>query len=337
MRVLLTGGAGYIGSVLSRMLLEEGFKVTVLDRFFFGRDTLKGVEGRARLVRGDVRRVGAAALRGVDAIIDLAALSNDPVGEFAPDLTLAINYRARVRLAKLAKKSGVERYLLPSSCSVYGFRKVPVSERTRVHPLTTYAKANVLWEKAVLPLAGRRFCVTAFRQASVYGVSPRMRFDIAFNNMVLQVYKGEKLPIMRDGTQQRPIIHIKDTSRAFISVLEADPETVNGEIFNSGSNDQNFRIFELAKTAARSTGAPFHYRWYGSPDFRSYWVNFDKIRKTLGFRPKFTPRDGAKEIHQALSRAEIADEPRTITLDWYKRLEEMQRTVRAVELDGRIL
>lgn len=337
MRVLVTGGAGYIGSVLTGMLLDKGFEVTVLDRFFFGRQSIEEYQDRIRVIQDDIRWVDPAELRGIDAVIDMAALSNDPVGELDPKITLAINHKARVRIAKIAKKKGAQRYVLASSCSVYGFQKAVATEATPVHPLTTYATANVLWENDTLPLAGPKFCVTALRQSSVYGFSKRMRFDIAYNNMVLSVFKGKKLPIMRDGTQRRPIIHIKDTCRAFLAVLEADPGLVNRVTFNSGSNDQNFQIFELAKLASKSVGAPLRFRWYGSPDFRSYRVNFDKIRRTLGFKPKFTPKEGAREIFEGLENGTIKDDERTVTIQWYKKLREMQETLRDVEIGGKLL
>ena len=337
MRVLVTGGAGYVGSVLTRMLLDEGFDVTILDRFFFGKESLEEISDQIRLVKGDTRWVDSSIMRGVDAVIDMAALSNDPVGELNPEMTLDINYRARVRMSKFARKRGVRRYLLASSASVYGLKNRVCTEKTRVHPLTTYAKANALWEAGALPLANKKFCVTALRQSSVYGISKRMRFDIAFNNMVLSVFKGGKLPIMRDGTQVRPIIHIKDTCRAFISVLKAEPDLVNGQVFNAGSNDQNYQIFELARMASKSVGAPFRYKWYGSPDFRSYTVNFDKIRTTLGFKPKFTPTDGAREVFNGLKKGVIASDEKTVTIQWYKRLQEYQQVVHDVELRGRIL
>jgi nucleoside-diphosphate-sugar epimerase len=337
MRVLLTGGAGYIGTVLTPMLLDEGYDVTVFDRFFFGTEGLREVEDRVRLIKGDIRWADPSILRGIDAVIDMAALSNDPVGELDPKTTLEINHRARVRMARMAKRRGVSRYLLASSASVYGLKKEVCAETTRTHPLTTYAKANVLWERDALPLADKKFCVTALRQSSVYGVSKRMRFDIAYNNMVLSVFRGQKLPIMRDGSQCRPIIHIKDTSRAFITVLGADPELVNGEVFNSGSNDQNYRILDLARMAAKSVGAPFRFEWYGSPDFRSYRIGFDKIRSVLKFKPRFTPEDGAREVYKALKNGSLVPDEKTVTIQWYKRLAEFQKIVHDVELKGRIL
>ena len=338
MRVLVTGGAGYIGSTLLRLLLEKGYDVVCLDRFFFGYDSIKDVEDQIKVVKDDVRWFDPSILNGVDAVFDLAALSNDPSGELDPQKTLDINYKGRVRVAKLSKKHGVKRYVLASSCSVYGFQEGILTEQSGVNPLTTYAKANVLAEKEVLPLADDSFVVTVLRQATVYGFSYRMRFDLAINGMVLSLFKNGKLRIMRDGTQWRPFVHVKDTSRAFIEVMEADKEVVNGQIFNVGSNDQNFQIFDLAKLVAESCGLPFVYEWYGSPDKRSYRVSFDKIAKVLGFKPKYTPREGAREIFDALRDGRLSgDDLRTITVKWYKHLLEMQKFIRDVEIDGVLL
>ena len=338
MRVLVTGGAGYIGSTLLRLLLEKGYDVVCLDRFFFGYDSIKDVEDQIKVVKDDVRWFDPGILNGVDAVFDLAALSNDPSGELDPQKTLDINYKGRVRVAKLSKKHRVKRYVLASSCSVYGFQEGILTEQSGVNPLTTYAKANVLAEREVLPLADNSFVVTVLRQATVYGFSYRMRFDLAINGMVLSLFKNGKLRIMRDGTQWRPFVHVKDTSRAFIEVMEADKEVVNGQIFNVGGNDQNFQIFDLAKLVAESCGLPFVYEWYGSPDKRSYRVSFDKIAKVLGFKPKYTPREGAREIFDALRDGRLSgDDLRTITVKWYKHLLEMQKFIRDVEIDGVLL
>jgi len=338
MRVLVTGGAGYIGSTLLRLLLEKGYDVVCLDRFFFGYDSIKDVEDQIKVVKDDVRWFDPSILNGVDAVFDLAALSNDPAGELDPQKTLDINYKGRVRVAKLSKKHGVKRYVLASSCSVYGFQEGILTEQSSVNPLTTYAKANVLAEKDVLPLADDSFVVTVLRQATVYGFSYRMRFDLAINGMTLSLFKNGKLRIMRDGTQWRPFVHVKDTSRTFIEVMEADKEVVNGQIFNVGSNDQNYQIFDLAKLVAESCGLPFIYEWYGSPDKRSYRVSFDKIAKVLGFKPKYTPREGAREIFDALRDGRLnGDDLRTITVKWYKHLLEMRKFIRDVEINGVLL
>ncbi|MCW4044471.1 MAG: NAD(P)-dependent oxidoreductase [Candidatus Bathyarchaeota archaeon] len=338
MKIVVTGGAGYIGSVLSKLLVEKGYDVACLDRFFFGLDPVKEIADKIKLIKDDIRWFKPSILRGVDAVFDLASLSNDPSGELDPQKTLEINYRGRVRVAKLSKKYGVSRYVLASTCSVYGFQEGILTEESGLNPLTTYAKANVLAEKEILPLADKHFTATALRQATVYGFSNRMRFDLAINGMVLGFFKNGKIPIMRDGKQWRPFVHVKDTSNAFIRVLESDKELVNGQIFNSGSNEQNLQIFDLASFVAESIDLPFNYEWYGSTDTRSYRVSFDKIKRTLGFTPQFTPKHGAKEVFSALKEGAVsADDPRTITVKWYKHLLEMHALIKNVESKGIIL
>jgi nucleoside-diphosphate-sugar epimerase len=338
MRVLVTGGAGYIGSILSRALLEKGYDVTCLDRLFFGDDSIEEIAQRITLVKEDIRWFEPRILKGVDAVFDLASLSNDPSGELDPQKTLEINHKGRARVAALARKHGVRKYVLASTCSVYGFQKGMLTEESSLNPLTTYAKANVLAEKEVLPLADRAFSVTALRQATVYGFSPRMRFDLAINGMVLGFFKNGKIPIMRDGKQWRPFVHVRDTSNAFIKVLESDSELVSGQIFNVGCNDQNVRIFDLARLVADSIDLPFNYEWYGSPDTRSYRVSFDKIKKTLSYKPSYTPKEGSKEVFQALKEGRLnADDPKTITVKWYHHLLEMHAFLKDVEINGALL
>jgi len=339
MKVLVTGGGGYIGSILVQMLLEKGYKVKCLDRFFFGMETLSDVLGDPNLeiVKDDIRWFDPNILRDVDAVMDLAALSNDPAGELDPRKTMEINYKGRVRVATLSKKYQVERYILASSCSVYGFQDGVVDERSPINPLTTYAKANALAEEETLPLADDSFSVTVLRQATVYGLSPRMRFDLAINGMVLGFYKHGKIPIMRDGTQWRPFVHIRDTAGAFIKVLESERDLVNKEVFNVGSNEQNYQIKPLAELIAEAIGLPFNFEWYGSPDNRSYRVDFSKIRDVLGFKPKYTPKEGAREIYDALVEGRVEDSIKTRTVDWYKFLIEAQKIVKEVELRGVIL
>jgi len=338
MKVLVTGGAGYIGSVLSRILLEKGYKVTCLDRLFFGLEPIKEIADKIHLVKDDIRWFNPEILRGIDAVFDLASLSNDPSGELEPQKTLEINYKGRVRVARLSKKYGVSKYVLASTCSVYGFQEEILTEKSPPNPLTTYARANMLAEKEILKLADKSFTTTALRQATVYGLSPRMRFDLAINGMTLGFYENGKIPIMRDGKQWRPFIHVKDTSDAFINVLEADPELVNGQVFNAGSNEQNVQIFNLAKLIAESINLSFNYEWYGSPDKRSYRVSFDKIKEILNFKPEYTPKRGAKEMFDALKDDRVSGEdPRTITVKWYKHLLETQTLIKSVEINGVVL
>jgi nucleoside-diphosphate-sugar epimerase len=338
MKILVTGGAGYIGSILSRILLEKGHDLTILDRLYFGIDPLKDITERITLIKDDVRWFNPEVLKGIDAVLDLASLSNDPCGELDPQKTLEINYRGRVRVANLSKKYGVTRYVLASSCSVYGFQDGILTEESTVNPLTTYAKASANAEKEVLPLADKDFSVTVLRQATVYGYSHRMRFDLAVNGMVLGFYKNGQIPIMRDGKQWRPFVHVKDTSNAFAKVLESDEELVNGQIFNVSSNDQNVQIFDLAQLVAEAINLPFKYEWYGDPDTRSYRVSFDKIKEKLNYRTSYTPREGAKEVFDALKTGILkVDDPRTITVKWYKSLIESPSLAKSVEMNGAIL
>ncbi len=323
MKVFVTGAGGYIGSVLVPMLLESGHEVVAVDRFLFGREVLpEGAEGLT-VVEEDVRRLEPVHLEGADAVVDLAALSNDPAGELDPEKTWEVNHRARVRVAGMAKQRGVRRYILPSSCSVYGYQDGLLDESSGVNPLTTYAKANFRAERDVLPMADGRFCVVVIRQATVYGYSPRMRFDLAINGMVRGFFRNGRIPILRDGTQWRPFVHVRDTCRAMLTLLEAPEELVNGEVFNVGSDDQNVQIMPLARRVAEALGVPFEYEWYGLPDHRSYRVSFRKIAERLGYRTSHTVEDGAREVYQALQEGRVdPDDPRTITVGWYKHLME---------------
>ncbi|HKZ94906.1 MAG TPA: SDR family oxidoreductase [Candidatus Bathyarchaeia archaeon] len=338
MKILITGGAGYIGSILCKLLLEKGYNITCLDRLFFGYDPINDIVDKITLIKDDIRWFKPETLKGIDAVLDLASLSNDPTGELDPQKTLEINHKGRVRVAQLSKKHGVRTYILASTCSIYGFQEDLITEESAPNPLTTYAKANLMAEKEILPLADRDFTVTALRQATVYGASGRMRFDLAINGMVLGFFKNGKIPIMRDGKQWRPFIHVKDTSNAFIKALESDPELVNGQIFNTGSNEQNIQIFDLAKLVAEAINMPFNYEWYGSPDNRSYKVSYNKIQKTLNFKPNHTLNQGAKEVFDALKEGKLnPDDPKTITVKWYKHLLEMHAFLKNTEINGALL
>lgn len=336
--VVVTGGAGYIGSTLVRMLLEKGYQVRVVDRFFFGEKSLEELKGKIEIVKDDIRTVRQEVFEGVYAVMDLAALSNDPAGELDPQKTLDINYLGRVRVALLAKRARVARYILASSCSIYGLQGGDLTEESLPNPLTTYAEANYLAEQAVLRFSSDKFVVTALRQATVYGFSYRMRFDLAINGMTGALFTYGKIKILRDGSQWRPFVHVRDTSKAFIMVMEAEKEKVNGETFNVGSNDQNIQIFELAKRVAEAAGRPFEYEWYGDPDKRSYRVRFDKIAKILGYKPDYTIEDGVKEVWKALETGRLSwDDPTTRTVNWYRSLLEWKERLDDVSWHGQIL
>ena len=337
MRVLVTGAGGYIGTVLTPMLLEAGYEVRAVDRFFFGRDLLSPHQ-RLEITVEDSRRLSPECFEGVDAVIDLVAISNDPSGELFRDATLAINHGSRVRSARLAKEAGARRYILPSSCSIYGFQEdgVIADETSPPKPLTTYARANEMAERGTLALADEGFCVVVLRQATVFGLSPRMRFDLAINGMTYGAWKTGKLPLMRDGTQWRPMIHVRDTARAQMFMLEAGAARVNGEIFNVGSQEDTWQIGPLAELVASCVPNKTEIEWYGDPDRRSYRVSFDKI-EALGYGTALTAADGVAEICEALQAGSVDRTPETITLDWYKELVWWHRRIRDVEMYGGIV
>lgn len=322
MQILVTGGAGYIGSVLIRHLLNKGYKVKCLDRFFFGKESLADISANSgvELIEDDIRWFDPSLLNGVDAVIDLAALSNDPSGELDPQMTLDINHKGRARVAKLCKKHGVKQYILASSCSIYGFRDEVAHETTSVKPLTTYAKANFMAENDVLSLADSKFAVTALRFATVYGLSQRMRFDLALNGMTLGLFKNKKIPLMRDGKQWRPFIHIYDVARAYSAVIESPHDVINGQIFNVGSDKQNCQLSDLAKIVGDSIDSAYEIEWYGSVDHRSYRVSFKKFHDVLKFDALYSPKEAATEIYNALKDGKLTDSPKTYTVNWYKHL-----------------
>lgn len=336
-RILVTGAGGYIGTTLVPLLLERGNDVVAVDRFFFGRELLPQ-HPNLEVVQADSRRLDPALFDGVDAVVDLVAISNDPSGELFQDATWSINHESRVRTAELAKSAGASRYILPSSCSIYGFQDAHTiaDETSPTNPLTTYAKANEKAEQGVLPLADDDFVVVVLRQATVYGYSPRMRFDLAINGMTYGAWSTGKLPLMRDGSQWRPMVHVRDTASAQIFMLDADPALVSGQIFNVGSERNCYQLRPLAEEVADALDGDVVIEWYGDPDHRSYRVAFDKI-EALGWRADYTAADGVREIAAALESGELEKTPQTITLEWYKQLDEWHKRIKALELHGGML
>jgi nucleoside-diphosphate-sugar epimerase len=322
MKVLVTGGAGYLGSCLVPLLLEGGHEVTVIDRFFFGPEPLAACSGNPRLtlIRDDLRWCDGRLFEGQEAVVDAAALSNDPAGAIDPWRTREINYLGRVRTARLAREAGARRYLLTSSCSIYGFRDTILDEETTPDPLTEYARANWLAEQDTLPLASDTFCPTAVRFATLYGLAPRMRFDLAINGMALGGVRDRRIPVMKDGTQWRPFLHVRDAARAIVELLTEAPSRIRGRIYNIGSDEQNFQIRPLAEIVASHLSLPPSVEWYGDPDLRSYRVSFARARDELGFVPQLTPGAAAREIERAVRDGSVDTGPRTRTVEWYRHL-----------------
>jgi len=274
-------------------------------------------------------------------VIDLVAVSNDPSGEIFAEATWQINHVSRVRTANIAKQMGVKRYILPSSCSIYGFQEGKVSEISSTNPLTVYAKANEKAEQGVLPLAGEGFCVTVMRQATVFGYGPRMRFDLAINGMTYGAYTNKKLPLMRDGKQYRPMVHVQDTTDVMCLLLRAETSKINGEIFNIGSEENNYQLGPLgekvAKTVSKCIGKNIEIEWYGDPDPRSYSVSFEKIESTLNWKAQWNAEKGSNEIVEKLQSGELEKTNKTITLTWYQDLMKWHKIIKDAEKYGGIL
>jgi nucleoside-diphosphate-sugar epimerase len=307
MRILVTGDKGYIGTVLVPMLISAGHEVVGLDSDLYARCTFGDSLPDNPSIRKDLRDVEAKDVEGFDAVMHLAALSNDPLGNLNPNLTYDINHHASVRLAKLAKQVGVPRYIFSSSCSTYGAAEGDqmLTEEAKFNPVTPYGESKVFVEKEVAQLADDNFSPTFLRNATAYGVSPRMRFDIVLNNLVAWAFSTGKVLIKSDGTPWRPIVHIEDISRAFIAVLNAPREVIHNQAFNVGRNDQNYMIREIADIVKQTVpGCEIEYAQDAGPDKRSYRVDFSKIAKMLPeFQPQWDARKGAQELYEAYRKA----------------------------------
>jgi nucleoside-diphosphate-sugar epimerase len=309
MRVLVTGHLGYIGTVLTPMLTKEGHEVVGLDSDLYQRCTFGAEAPQVREILKDIRDVVPGDLEGFDAVMHLAALSNDPLGNINPDLTYQINHVASVRLAELAKQVGVPRFLFSSSCSTYGAAAGDemLTEEAAFNPVTPYGHSKVLVEQDVAKLADDHFSPTFLRNATAYGVSPRLRFDIVLNNLVAWAYSMGRVLIKSDGTPWRPIIHIEDISRAFIAALNAPREVIHNQAFNVGRNDQNYRIRDLADIVKETVpGSQIEYAQDAGPDKRTYRVDFSKIARMLPeFKPEWDARKGAVELYEAYCKSDL--------------------------------
>jgi nucleoside-diphosphate-sugar epimerase len=305
MRVLITGHNGYIGSVLAPMVRAAGHDVVGLDTFLFEGGTFGPDGSQVEALRMDLRDAQVADLRGFDAVMHLAALSNDPVGDVNPQCTYDINHHGSVRLALLAKEAGVPRFIFASSCSLYGLAgDEMLTEEAAFNPITPYGVSKVLFERDVAKLADDHFSPTFLRNSTAYGVSPRLRADVVVNNLVALAFTTGEVLIQSDGTPWRPLVHIEDIARAFLAVLHAPRELVHNQAFNVGRSEENYRVRDLGELVeAVVPGSKVRYAEGGGPDPRCYKVDCGKLMRTLPeYQPQWTVRRGMEQLRDAFER-----------------------------------
>jgi nucleoside-diphosphate-sugar epimerase len=337
MKILVTGTEGYIGTRLAPWLLARGHAVTGLDSGLYRDGTLYldpvGLPEAAHTVYKDLRTVTAADFAGFDAVIHLAELSNDPLGANRPEVTYRINHEGSLGIARAAREAGVKRFVYASSCSVYGLGSGEfLDETSPVNPQTAYAHCKVRVERDVGAMAADDFCVVFLRNATAYGPSPRMRFDIVLNDLCALAWTKQRIAMTSDGSPWRPIVHVEDICEAMRCAVEAPATAVNGEVFNVGSTAENFRVREIAALVAEafpgcevSAGPP-------SADNRSYRVNFDKAATRLpGFETRWTARRGAQELHELFTRIEFSERDHAFRA--FTRLKQLQHLQRTKQID----
>ncbi|MHC5074183.1 MAG: NAD-dependent epimerase/dehydratase family protein [Planctomycetota bacterium] len=332
MKVLVTGSHGYIGTVLVPMLMKKGYEVVGLDTDYYERCTFSGSVPDVETIYKDVRDVEKHDIEGFDAIIHLAGLSNDPLGNYRPELTEDINEKASVRLAQIGKAVGVKRFLFASSCSNYGAAGDHfLTEEASFNPVTPYGGSKVKVEQALEKMADKDFSPIYIRASTAYGVSPRLRFDLVTNNLTAWAFTTGRVYLKSDGSPWRPIVHIEDISRAYIAALQAPPELIHNEAFNIGTTTENYQIREIADMVKEVVpGCEIDFALDAGPDKRCYRVDCNKIARVLhDFKPQWTLRRGIEQLYETYKKAGLTLEefegPRYMRIAHIKHLVDEQQ------------
>ncbi len=336
MKVLVTGTEGYLGCLLAPELLRDGHDVLAVDTGFYKAGWLyNGVDATAHTLVRDIRHLTVDDLEGVDAIVHMAELSNDPLGQLSPTITYEINHAGSVHLATLAKQAGVSRFVYMSSCSVYGVAEGEVDETSPVNPQTAYADCKTLVERDLLAMADDSFSPTFMRNATAFGASPRMRFDIVLNNLSGLAWTEKKIAMVSDGSPWRPLVHAMDIGQAIRRVLDAPRDLVHGEIFNVGSSEQNYRVRDIAEIVSDVfPGCELSFG-QSSGDNRSYKVSFEKINNKLpGFACEWNAERGARQLHDVFSSINMDVE--TFTGRGHTRLSQLQHLINTHQVDEKL-
>ena len=308
MKVLVTGHNGYVGRVLTKLLLENKYEVVGCDTNYFPDVFENNSYPEIPNIISDIRDMTVENLKEVDAVLHLAALSNDPLGELNSQLTYQINYLSTVRLAELSKKAGVKKFIFSSSCSTYGKNTETVNEESDLEPLTQYAKSKVNSEFKILELKDDVFCPTVLRNATVYGYSPNLRLDLVVNNLTASAFVTGKVKLLSDGTAWRPLLHVEDMANAFLTVMRAQNELVTGQIFNVGNNNDNFSVREIAEHVQQVVpNSEVEFANISNKDFRSYKVDFDKIVRILNFKTRWNLQDGIKQLYNIFTKEKFSE------------------------------
>jgi len=336
MKILVTGTEGYLGCLLAPLLVEDGHDVTGLDTGYYKHGWLyNGVTSTVRTLAKDIREVQVEDLRGFDAVVHMAELSNDPLGDLLGEVTYEVNHKGSVRLAQVAKEAGVGRFVYMSSCSVYGVADGTVDETSPVNPQTAYAICKARVERDVAPLADETFAPTFLRNATAFGASPRMRFDIVLNNLAGLAWTTGKIAMNSDGTPWRPLVHGLDIAQAIRRVLTAPVEAVRGEVLNVGSEEQNYQVRDIAeKVAAAFPGCELTFG-PASADNRSYKVSFEKIQRVLpDFECQWDAARGAQQLHDVFEAIQLDEE--TFTGRGHTRLKQLEHLLGTGQIDAEL-